>query len=94
MFWDRLFHRRWNVHRQIEIIKKEKECTGTDHYTGEGMYRDRPSHRRRNVQGQTITHKKECTGTEHYTLEGMYRDRSFHRKSEQLTRTFAVLVKC
>ena len=37
-------------------------------------------HRGRNVQGLVVTQEKECTGTGHY------------RKSEQLTRTFAVLV--
>ena len=62
------------------------------------MYRDTPLHRRRNVKGLVITQKqactgtgtkeKDCTGTGHYTGKGIYRD----RKSENLTRTFAVLV--
>ena len=61
MFWNRSNHRRRNVEGQI--IKKEKECTGTDHYTGEGMYRA-DNFSGMNVQGPTITQGKECMVTE------------------------------
>ena len=52
MYSDRSLHRRRNVKGQI--ITQEKKCTGTVHYTGEGMYRDRSLQRRRNVQEQII----------------------------------------
>ena len=51
----RLLHRRKNVLGQI--ITQEKECTGTDHYTGEGMHRGRQFLR------------DECIGPNHYTGE-------------------------
>ena len=75
MYRDRSLHRRRNV--QGQFITQEKECTGTDHYKGEGMYRNRSLQSRGNVQ---ILITKERTNK--------------LLKSEQLTRTFAVLVSC
>ena len=52
-----------NEHRirsvQGQTITQEKECFGTDHYTGEGMHRGRQFLR------------DECTGPNHYTGERM-----------------------
>ena len=46
---------------------QKQECTGSDYYTGERMFWDRSSHRRRNVQGQIITQEKECTGADNFS---------------------------
>ena len=55
-----------NNERNVHGQNNSKECTGTEHYQGEGMYRDGTLPRLRNVQGRNITKVKECTGTEHY----------------------------
>ncbi len=94
-------HKSENV--QGQTITQVKECTGTDNYTYErnvqgqtipqvkGMYRDRQFHRFKECTGTDfLMGGKVCSGTDNYF--------EFHFKSvskyisEQLTRTFAVLV--
>ena len=68
---------------QGKTIKLEEQCTWTDYYTGEGMYRDRHKGKecsgtdiftgKRNVQGQTISQGK-----------GMFRDRPLLGNSFQI----------
>ena len=49
-------HKSGNV--QEQTITQKKECTETDHYKGEGMYRERSLQSRGNVQGQRIFHRR------------------------------------